>query len=245
MKIVSYTALHYGSDYLYYAIKSVIDHVDEHWIIYSDVGSHGSRTAARCPDTREELMDIAVRAAGEKLGWIDGQWARETDQRSMIHELAPDADVILVVDSDEVYQDGLAKEAIDFALHTGVRTVRVPFIHLWRSFRRGFAHDPAYPIRVINPKAPDGAVTMPTDKRVWHFGYCGREEIVAYKFRNVHGHKAEWRKDCDWLNDVFLANRQYDCHPIGSEFWTCEDIDLSNIPSVLLDHPYYNLEVVR
>lgn len=247
MKVVSYTALHYGSDYLYHAIKSVIDHVDEHWIIYSDVGSHGSRTNLRCPDTRDELMAIAAKAAGSKLGWVDGRWDRETDQRSMIHQLAPDADVILVVDADEIWPTGLVHnvtDGIDYAFLA--QRNRVTMRHYWRSFYRCILHDPASPVRIICPKKPDSEMGL-TD--LWgsinHFGYAQRPEIVRYKLE-THGHRAEFRRDVDWFTDIFLANRQRDCHPVGSEWWNPETVNpLDYMPSWMSEHPYFNLEVIE
>lgn len=241
MKIIGFTCLHYGTDYLGWAIRSVIDHVDEHHVIYSPVGSHGHSTDRKCPDTRDELYAIAKRAAGSKLVWTEGRFPHEGAHRSHIHTVAPNADYILVVDSDEVYADGLAQEAIEFAQHVEVHAVRLPFIHLWRSFKRGFAHDPAYPHRVINPRIAEGEVTMSTEKRVWHFGYAQRADVVAYKIE-THGHRNEWK--AHWLTDVFLANRQYDCHPVGSDAWNCDDIDLSGLPSVLQNHPYRNLDII-
>jgi hypothetical protein len=153
--------------------------------------------------------------------------------------------VILVVDADEIYADNLALEAVQFAALANVQRIRLPFIHLWRSFTRGFAHDPAYPERVIVPNAPAGTTTtMPTGKRVWHMGYAQRPEIVAYKL-GTHGHRNEFRRDVDWLNDVFLANRQHDCHPVGSQYWNCEDIDQSRLPTVLKDHPYRQMRIIE
>lgn len=244
VKAVAMTPLLYGRDFLASAIRSVIDAVDVYQVIYSPEGSHGHRADAPCPESEEELFNIANEAAKGKLKWYRGHFAHEGIQRDMIFQLAPDADVILAVDSDEVYADGLAADAIAFAQIAGVRNIRLPFLHLWRSFHRGFAHDPAYPIRVICPKIATGETTMPTDKRVWHFGYAQRSEIVAYKVQ-VHGHRGEWRKDVDWLNNVFFANRQYDCHPVGSDAWNCEDIDQSQLPSVLLNHPYRFMGVIE
>lgn len=243
MKIIGYCPLHYGREYLAYSIRSVIDAIDELHILYAAQGSHGSRTTIPCPETRDELYGIASKAAGNKLRWHEGDWTNEGDQRMSIHQYAPDADLILALDADEVWGDGLAQEAIEFAQRNNVHTVRLPFIHLWRTFKRGFSHDPSYPTRVINPHIPGGDITMPTDKRVWHFGYCQSSIIVAYKTL-THGHRGEFRRDCNWIDEVFLANRQYDCHPVGSEYWNTEDLDLSQLPSVLRDHPYRNLELI-
>lgn len=243
MKVVSLTCLLYGKDFLDAALRSVVDSVDETYILYSAVGSHGHMTDAQCPETRDELYVIARQAAGDKLVWIDGRWGWEGQQRDSIFQYAPDADVILVVDSDEVYADGLAQDAIAFAQSADVRNIRLPFTHLWRSFHRGFAHDPAYPTRVICPKIAGDETTMPTNKRIWHYGYAQRSEIVGFKL-NTHGHRGEFRRDVDWFNDVFLTNRQYDCHVVGSDYWDCEDIDLTLLPSVLENHPYRHLQVI-
>lgn len=243
-KIVSYTALLYGLSYLEYAIRSVIDAVDEHHIIYSPIGAHGHRTHIPCPETRDELYAAAERGAGAKLHWHDaGEFPYEGAQRDSIHRYAPDADVILVVDADECYEDGLALEAIKFAQIANAQRIRLPFWHLWRSFKRGFMHDPAFPERVIVPNATGGTITMPTTKHVWHAGYAQRPEIVAYKLL-THGHRLEFRRDVNWFDDVFMTNRQYDCHVVGSEWWNCEDMDLSRLPSVLKAHPYAGMEVI-
>lgn len=245
-KIVAYTPLHYGSDYLAAAIGSVIDLLDEYWVIYSPVGSHGHRTTEPCPDTREELFAIAMQAAGPKLRWVDGHFAYEGQQREMILECAPNASVILALDADEVWADGLAAYGIEYALTANVRRIRVPMLHLWRSFRRGFAHDPAYPHRLIVPSAPDTETTLPTTdewQKIWHFGYAQRSEIVRYKLL-THGHRGEFRRDCDWFQDVFMANRQVDCHPVGSDFWNVAPIDNWELPTPLLDHPFRQLEVI-
>lgn len=244
MKVIAYTALMYGKAFFDAAIRSVIDEVDEFWVLYSAHGSHGSYTDVPCPDSRDDLFVIALNAAGQKLRWVDGNWKQEGEQRDYIHVAAPDADIILVVDSDEVYADGLARDAIAFARQGRYRRIRLPFLHLWRSFYRGFAHDPAYPERVICMSAPEGTTeTFQTPKRIWHFGYAQDSRIVGYKMA-IHGHRGQWRTDVNWFADVFMANRQVDCHPVGSEFWDAEDIDQANLPTVLLDHPYRRMGLI-
>lgn len=242
-KIVAYTALLYGKDYLASAIRSVIDAVDEYHVLYTPVGSHGHRTNVPCPETRDELYEIARQAAGNKFNWHEGEWGWEGQQRDAIHQIVPDADVVLVVDADEIYEDGLAFEAVHFAQIANAKRIRLPFWHLWRSFQRGFMHDPAFPERVIVPRATGATITMPTDKHVWHGGYAQNSATVRYKLE-THGHKAEFRRDCNWFNDIFMTNRQVDCHPVGSDAWTCEDMDLTKLPTVLENHPYRHLEVI-
>lgn len=245
MKIIGMTALLYGTSYLDAAIRSIIDSVDEHYILYCPHPSHGYNNGILPPASESEsnLHEIAWNAAGTKLRWIRGDWQRENEQRNSIFHYAPNSDVIVIVDSDECYADGLADEAIAYGIGAGCGQLRLPFTHLWRSFRKGFAHDPAYPTRVVFPNQSGETLTMPTDKRIWHFGYAQPSDIVKFKMKN-HGHLIEFKRNVDWFSDVFMANRQIDCHPIGSEYWNVEDIDLTNLPSVLSNHPLKDLELI-
>jgi hypothetical protein len=245
MKVISYTALHYGRDYLASAIRSVIDSVDEHHVLYTAIGSHGSRTSIPCPETRDELYAIAEAAAGSKLRWHDGEWPYEGAQRDSIHQYAPDADVILVVDADEVWSTGLADEVLSTLGNQ--RRYRLPIIHYWRSFYRAVLHDPAFPERVIVPNSFSGGIGA-FDKRdgvIHHFGYAQRPEIVEYKIL-THGHRGEWRHDVDWFHDKFMANAQTDCHPVGSDHWNPETVDPYSLglPEFMREHEYAGMEVI-
>lgn len=253
MKIVSFTALHYGLPYLHAAIRSVIDAVDEHYIIYSDIGSHGHRTDIPCPDKREDLMEVAYSAAGDKLRWFEGQFTHEGAQRDMIFQVAPDADVIIVVDSDEIWDAGLLHFAVRKAIvGTNYRRLRIPMVHFWRSFHKAVIRDPAYPIRVIYPNHPDRETTYTHTLiesgqllSIAHMGYAIPPYLMEYKWR-IHGHLNELRRDVDWFNDVFMANRQYDCHPVGSEYWNPETVNpWDYLPDWMKNHPYANREVIE
>jgi hypothetical protein len=254
MKTIAYTALHYGRDYLGFAIKSVIDYVDEYWVLYSAIGSHGFRTATPCPETRAELYTIAQAVAGDKLHWVDGEWAHEGLQRESITEHCPDADVILVLDADEIWGNGLVEQAIEVTSTAGFRNWRLPMIHYWRSFYRAILYDPAYPVRIICPKKrgdeqfhPINDCTFETgtnELMINHMGYAQRPEIVRYK-QLTHGHRNQWRTDCNWFEDKFMANAQVDCHPVGSEYWNPEPVDPAlYMPKFMLQHPYAQMEVI-
>jgi hypothetical protein len=247
MRIIGYTALHYGRDYFSHAIRSIIHDVDELWVLYTAQGSHGHRTSIPCPETRAELYAIAQQAAGDKLRWIDGSWTHEGQQRDSIHQYAPDADVVVVLDSDEIWTPGLLPSVIQWGLHSHARNIRVPFRHYWRSLHRAILHDPAFPTRVIFPKRADGYETYNAppwirdgEYVIHHFGYAQRPEIIQYKLL-THGHRGEFRRDCNWYTDIFMLNRQYDNHPVGSSYWNCED---ATPPEILQDHPYYGLKVI-
>lgn len=248
MNVIGVTALHYGKCFLSHAIRSIIDDVDEYIVLYTPIGSHGHRTNAVCPDTRAELLDIAIEAAGDKLRWFDGTWTHEGQQRDSIFSIVPDADVIVVLDSDEVWPPGLLQDAIRDTKDLGVRDIRVPMIHYWRSLKRVILHDPAFPVRLIYPHNRTGAetftpslmVTQPY-RTINHMGYAQRSEIVRYKLE-THGHKGEFRRDCDWFNEIFMdANRTHDLHPVGSDYWNWEAI---TVPHFMQDHPYAALEVI-
>lgn len=266
VKTIAYIALHYGRDYLASAIRSVIDAVDEYHVLYTPVGSHGHRTGVPCPETRDELYEIARKAAGNKFYWHEATWDYEGQQRDAIHQIVPDADVVLVVDADEIWDQALVYDAVmiyDAAVKgykqtPTVRRYRTPMFHYWRSFHRAVIHDPACPVRFIFPKMPEGEETYTAWRAlddsmshvsplaIHHFGYAQRPEIVEYK-QLTHGHKGEWRRDMDWFHDKFMANAQIDCHPVGSDAWNPEPVDpfALGLPEWMRQHPYAQLQVIE
>lgn len=249
MKVIAYTALMYGKDFLSYAMTSVSDAVDEYWILYAAEGSHGSRTSIPCPDTRDELYALAAYTAGTKLRWIDGDWNSEGEQRDSIHKLVPDADVVLNVDADEIWSAGMVERvlsAVTEPRHAFVSRWRLPFIHYWRSMYRAVLHDPAFPERVILPQVHGGTTdTLNIGQVVHHMGYAQRSEIVRFKLL-THGHRSEFRRDVDWFRDVFMANRQHDTHPVGSEYWNVEAVDpfALGLPEYMRQHPFAGMDVI-
>lgn len=241
-KVIAYTALHYGRDYLAYAIQSVIEAIDEYHVLYSAHGSHGTQVGIPCPESRQELYDIARTMAGSKLHWHDGDWRRENEQRESIYQYAPDADVVIVLDADEVWPDGLVEDVLGQTSRHHYRFIRMPLIHFWRSFSRAVLHDPAAPVRVIYPHMPYGEMSIAS--KLLHFGYAQRPEIVQYKMR-IHGHKHELKPN--WFETVFMDERRtMDLHPVGSEYWNVETIDpWQYLPDFMKSHPYAKKDVIR
>lgn len=250
-RIVGYTALRYGIDYLGYAIRSVIDLLDEYHVLYAVQPSHGHWSAVPCPETEAELHEVAIQAAGAKLRWHTGEWVQEGQQRNAIHQYTSDAYCILSVDSDEIYSEQLTHNIEQYLKKPAawpVRHVRLPFIHYWRAFDRCVMHDPAYPARLIFPQyEPNSETTWSTqrDGVINHMGYAIRPEIMRYKWL-IHGHLPELRRDVNWYQDVFMANRQYDCHPVGSEWWNPETINpFLYMPDWMIEHPFYGKKVIE
>ena len=230
-RVIAYTALHYGADYLAYAVRSVIDHIDQYYVLYSPAPSHGHRGGSvPIPkrESRDNIHAIAKQAAGEKLIWVDGDWTHEGQQRDYIYHVAPDADVILVLDSDEIWHSRLIERvmfAARFAKSDDVTRLRIPIIHYWRSFSRCVLHDPAFPERVIFPQVVNGQTqTLGASYPINHMGYAIRPDLMRYKL-SIHGHKNEFPDIDTWYQDTFLANAQVDCHPIGSEYWNPETVN--------------------
>lgn len=259
MKIISLTVLHYGAQYLASAISTVVNHMDECWFLYTPKGSHGARTDVPCPETEQELYDIARTSAGSRFRWHSGEYAYEGQHRDKIYELVPDADVILTLDADELwptipYEDnypatGKLREVLEEAgSQDKIWSYRWPMIHMWRSLHRGILHDPAYPQRITitknmgKKKTTIDTLPMPP---IVHCGYAQTPPIVEYKWK-VHGHIGELRKDVNWFQDKFLANAQSDVHPVGSEYWNVEDVNLLEyLPRWIKYHKFYNMEVIE
>lgn len=249
MKVIAYAALLYGKCYLDAAIRSVIDDVDEFWVLHTDVGSHGHRTDTPSPDTRDELHDIAHTAAGRKLRWVTSQWAYEGDQRDRIFSLSPDADMVIPVDYDEIWQPGLLDTVLRAATDSpSVFRWRIPFRHYYRSFYWCVLHDPAYPHRLYNVRgdASQEATLDSGGLAVNHMGYAIPPALMRYKWE-VHGHKGQLRRDVDYFTDVYEANRRTDCHPVGSIYWNAEPVDpfaQGWLPEWMKQHEYASMGVI-
>lgn len=246
MRTIAYTALAYGSCYLPWAIRSIIDHVQEYYVLYSADGSHGHKSTLPLPESesRDNLYRLAKLVAGDKLRWIDGDWTQEGQQRDSIHEIVPDADVVLVLDYDEIWSAASIERTMLAARYEQARHYRVPMIHYWRSFHRAILHDPAYPIRMILPKVRSGEQVIDVGF-INHMGYAIPSDLMAYK-RGIHGHKAQFRTDVDWWTERWLVNAQQDCHPVGSEYWNPDQVNpLDYMPGFMQAHPFFNCEVIE
>lgn len=243
MKIIAFMALHYGKVHLPFAIRSLIGSVDEFWIAYTPIGSHGFRVEQPCPDSRAELFDIAARECGDKLRWREGVWPHEGAQRDMIYQWCPDADVILVIDSDEIWPANLPGIVVGGVLSSGARVHRLPMVHFYRDFRHAALTDAACPVRAICPwskrrSAPEVTLTTPP---IVHLGYVIPPELMRYKL-SIHGHKGEMRWTPDEYTDTVYRdpNRWRDVHPTSVNYWTPVLTDPAiYMPGLMRQHPYW------
>lgn len=247
-RIIAYSIIHYGADFLPYALRSIIDHVDEAIVLYTPHPSHGHSTTAQCPETKEEIWaasDIGspkIRRYELKNIFYEGQ------QRDHAVELCRQAgaDMILVVDCDEVWPAEVLSRALEYAwAENKARNWLINFVHIWRSFNY-CCRDQGWPVRIIDLRHPMKTTAyIPKEfGDIYHFGYCIRNSIMAYKLL-IHGHKYELRPG--WFENRWLIwPPPPDCHPTNSEgFWNPEPFDKEQLPPLMREHPFWNLERVE
>lgn len=238
MKISGYIPALYGTEYMRQSVEALAPHVDRLIVLYTPEPSFGHRTSMPCPDTEEQLR-ACCDGVGAKLHWVRGTYGNEGQHRSTVLALAPDADLIVTADTDEVWCEEALARCIREAFDSPSRNFLVQgFEHLWRSFNF-VCRDVWGPVRLIKPS---GAGDQYIQGRVWHFGYAQAVQTVAYKI-SCHGHKAEWRPE--WWTEIFLANRHNDCHPTCFGWWNAMDYDSSLMPLSLRNHPNFGKEVIQ
>jgi hypothetical protein len=155
------------------------------------------------------------------------------------------ADLILVVDADEIWAPEHLNHAILQASRVPTEVYRVYMRHFWRSLE-WVCDDPAAPARIINPKFRDGREGYIGIDKVYHMGYAQRPELIHYKM-DIHGHKGEIRPN--WFRDKFMSWRPNigidDVHPTNVDFWNPRPyIDDGELQELVGDHPYWGLDII-
>jgi hypothetical protein len=242
----AYITLHYGLEYLLWAIQSIYPFVERIEVVYAAMPSHGHRTGLQCPDTADALWhEVRLADPAGKVSWSEGLWGNEGNHRDAALELASeDADLVVVVDADEVWDPEGLKDGIDLAAKMPQARYRVPFVHLWRSF--GWAcTDAMMPIRICKPSGR-GEISLSGLAPVYHFGYAQKLAIIRYK-EAIHGHKSEWRER--WFEEKFLAWQPggdvNDVHPTCKGIWNPQRFSREGLPTIMRTHPYWPLELIE
>jgi len=247
MNIQSYTIVHYGKDYLSYALKSVYHSVDQLNVFYTPNPSHGHQIDISPVETKEELVKAAFAYDPDnKVKWFDMSGMRhEGQQRDAALEFCQynGADLVVVVDCDEIWHREQLELALSDAAEKSIRNHLVNMVHFWRSFN-WVCRDDGWPVRIIDLRAPNRSVAyIPREMaQVYHFGYAIVEKVMGYKMK-IHGHKNELRPN--WTEDYWRLQNSpvFDCHPTNDNgFWYTEPFDKSELPDFMRDHPFYNLE---
>jgi hypothetical protein len=252
-KILAYTVLHYGAQWLEFALRSVQDLVDEHHIFYTPHPSHGTRTRKSLPEgeDRQTLHSISYMMGAK---WHDtDQFRYEGKQRDYcVKYLAENgANMIVVVDADEVWDIDVLSNAIDFAFDGDARDYGVHAIHFWRGVN-WVCYDDCMPIRLIKPYLFLGTSYCP-GRGFYHMGYAQSEMLIQYKM-TIHGHRSELRKNWypifrDWKGPEDTP--ECGVHPTnecddktGKPFWVPVPFDRYDLIDLIGDHPYFNDEIV-
>lgn len=250
-KTVAYCAIHYGRDYLPWSLRSIYDQVDRLNVLYTPHPSHGHRTDAQPPETRQQLLDAAYQYDPQgKIQWYDVEniW-QEGQQRDYAVSVCErnGADLICVVDYDEIYHADTLQAMLDHVWQANnARNWLINFSHAWRSFSY-MCRDNNWPVRIIDTRHSSGTGYIPKELGdIYHFGYAVTDKVMRYKW-NVHGHKDELRPG--WYEDKWLAwPPPDDCHPTngrneeGIGWWNPEPFDKYLLPELMYNHPFFNLE---
>lgn len=253
MSVLAYIPLHYGKEYLATTIKSIEDHVDRILIIYTGKPSYGFGTLQGCPETEDELQEIAFDTSS-KILWHrvncgDGteQIRRENQHREIAFRFANGSDdLILAIDSDEVWDPRNLGETLEQARKTDARYIGIDgFVNFWRDFDH-VVIDWFHPVRLHNLKS-NRRHQKDIKGTIYHFGYCQSKEIMRYKFE-VHGHKSEIFPN--YLENKFYKWTHVGCgvtqlHPASRDIWPdAEPYDKSQLPEILKKHPNFDKKLI-
>lgn len=241
-KLLAYCALHYGAEYLREAIQSVAPFVERIIILYSAHPSYGFGTDAICPESEQQLHDLAI-AASDKVEWYRIDVGNEGEHRAYILNFSDGYDGILAFDADEIFDPVDLPIALDLCTKTDKRYIGFGgFVNLFKSFNWA-CHDSFTPIRYINLYNSGGEGVVPC--KVYHFSCAQSITIMRYKLA-IHGHFNEIREG--WLNmyenwkpgDVVEGGT----HLVAIDLWTPTKFNKATMPDILKNHKNYNLEEI-
>lgn len=247
MKVYAYIPLHYGSEYLYYSIKSFEPLVEKIIILYSKYPSFGSNTTLRNPDNEDQLKEIAY-SASNKIEWVRVTEKQEGLHRGIHRRYFNECDIMFTSDADEVWWTDKLEEAIkvvsDDKQHKsfGVQGK----VDLWRSFNWQMI-DWFAPVRFTKNR---GQGQRNIDCPYLHFGYAQTMPVIEYKM-SIHGHMGDIRsvhgspdKYLEKIRNWKPGQENY-FHPASKDIWEkAEPYDKQKMPDLMKGHPFYDLEII-
>lgn len=246
MKVLAFTVLHYGKMYLKESILSVKDSVDTHLIAFSNIPSFGYTTDMVNPDTQEELKAICDQFP--HVVWMDvtGFAKLENVHRQYAIDYARkhNYDIILVVDSDEIWVPEKVQEAIDYANNSKNGNFCVmgsQWVTLWKSFNE-YVTDGFAPVRLFNVNNDLSKSEHIAKGFIYHMGYCISDQLMEYKI-SCHGHKADFENNKRWWKDKWVnygSDKRF-LHPATEAYWQeAKPFDKTTLPDILKQHYNYN-----
>lgn len=256
MKVIAYVPSHYGIEYLEASIKSIDDHVDKIVILYTEFPSYGHASKFSCPEKESDLRDLAF-ASSNKIEWVrlnytDGNGRKiitvhnEGQHRDYAFRFTDGYDVMLTLDTDEIWEPSVLEETIKTASETDARYIGIDgFVGFWRDFDH-VVIDWFHPVRIHNLRSQNRA-QKDIKSTIYHMGYAQSREIMDYKFQ-VHGHKSEIKSN--YLEKKFYPWHSIGCgiewlHPASTTIWQdAEKYDKNQLPELLKQHPNFNKKLI-
>ena len=229
------------------------DAVNEIHVFYAEKPSYGHTQNIPCPEHELELQTAAHRFLHKPLTWHVGAWNNEIEHREAFIDVAKEreADLILVVDADELWVPGSAEKSLKYVYDQYcARRWFCHFQNFWRSFDWEI-RDHFQSVRIIDTRFPldfDAHLENNQPDSVFHYGYAQSIEIMKYKW-TCHGHQLELRPG--WFKEKFkpwspVTNTPLDLHPTVNDLWDRAYPVSRYVKKInkrlLFDHPYYDKE---
>lgn len=234
MKIVGLTVLHYGSDFLESAIKSIAPVVDEHHILYSRQPSFSFNSDIPNPDTEEQLRAIA----GDMVIWHSYErFDHEGHHRNEIKRFTDIKDIIVVVDADEIWKTSDLYASVELAARTKARNFNINgFVNFWKSFEY-IVIDWFQPTRIYRYDQP--IKTEVINATIYHLGYMISPEAMRYKL-SIHGHRNDIEQVHGSADNYFNKWNDWtkpgcgivDLHPASETIWHDAEIYKGKLPTL-------------
>lgn len=245
MKVIGFCPIFYGKEYLKESLQSIKEHCEKVVVAYTPRPSHGFGTTDTCPDTREEIYNIANEVLGDKLIWNEDVYGAENQHRKQIYSFSMGYDLILSIDADEVFESSELQNALNYAYtntqrHYGMKG----YLNFWRCFDF-VCTDGFRPIRIENLAANNNDQNLECPLTIYHFSTAQSEPIMRYKYK-IFGHASEIKED--WLNKTHYgwdrANEFGNLHCVANDIWNAVPFDKTTMPESLKQHPNYNKDLI-
>jgi hypothetical protein len=246
IKVLGFMTIHYAGDYLEASLLSVVNYVDKMVIAYSKQPSQGHGTDIQCPDTEEYIFETCLKVLGKKMIWDRAErYGAENEHRNIRYKYCHGFDLILTVDSDEVYKSDELPASFEYAYWGIDKYYGIDgYLNFWRSFNH-VCTDGFRPIRLENLRRSNNTQDLNLKQTIYHFSTCQPEPIMRYKYL-VFGHAHEVKKD--WLDEIFYKwtpdNQINDLHCVSYNLWNAMPFDKNQLPEVLKTHKNFNKELI-
>ena len=246
IKVLGFMTIHYAGDYLKESLLSVVDYVDKFVVAYSKQPSQGHGTDLACPDSEEYIYETCKEVLGDKLIWDRAdRYGAENEHRNVRYKYSQGFDLILTVDSDEVYKSDELPASFDYAFWGVDKFYGIDgYVNFWRSFNHA-CFDGFRPIRLENLHRQNNTQDLTLKQTIYHFSTCQPEAIMRYKYK-VFGHANEIKKN--WLDETFYGwtseNNISDLHCVSYNLWNAVPFDKNTLPESLKMHKNFNKDLI-